>query len=508
LAGFGLRIHEVGNIALWLDDTAFFNRSLYSHPPQSLVEYSVNLKEHSTNTVGWPGAVWISARLFGPTPAGAKMASVTAGTLAIPAVFFLVYFVLLRGSPIKPFLPSLVAAVIAAVSINQIELSQRLYAYGATALFSALLILAHLHVTAALGKPDRTPEQWNLALLFYAFSGGMALCVNSSLMLMVLISALILGWMVFRVILRSQPEQRVGLLAAAGLCGLALLFSMLLNLKNPAYGYRYYMQSYYHALDAGAPAFLLRQAYDLLTYNLNLFYNSALYWPQKANPALLAPVLVCVLGWWAAAAGRFGPLARHLAIFGLLAISLPAALSILGTYTFGGDRRSLYLSPFIFAFTALGCYLLGSVRKVRWIAGVAGAAYLVLWAVNLPAFYRERTSPYSSDQLVTVWRESGKLPIYVGGGGADAIRYAFRRYPEARIEPVPFSVPPAPYLYLSLHWPLEQDRWDVNHSAKLREKNYQATLLLERPAKYMASWEYPTSLYFPPNGLWIYRVTE
>ena len=230
----------------------------------------------------------------------------------------------------------------------------------------------------------------------------------------------------------------------------------------------------------------MRQAYDLLAYNLNLFYNSALYWPRKANPALLALVFVCVAGWLSAGVGKFGAAARHLAVFGLFATALPATFSILGIYTFGGDRRSVYLSPFIFTFTALGLYLLCSVRRLRWITALVGIGYLILWAVELPAFYRERMTPYSTADLLAVWRDSGKLPIYVGGGGADAVSYTLHDYPEVQVQSVPATVPPAPYLYLSLHWPLQQDQWDVRHAETLHQRSHKVTLLLERPAKYMS----------------------
>jgi hypothetical protein len=452
--------------------------------------------------------VWASAKLFGPTPGGARAASVIAGTLAIPAVFLIVYLALLRGSAVKPFLPSLLAALITTICINQIELSQRLYAYGATPLFSAAVILAHLNVVATLRGADRPLGQLNLALLLYAIAGGTALCINPSLMLAVFVSGAVLGWMLLGEMLRSRAGHRLGLLSLAGLTALVLFFSALLNLKNPKYGFRYYTKQYYHALDLGAPWFLVRQAYDLLTYNLNLFYDSALYWPQKGNPVLLALVAVCVVGWAAAAAGRFGKMARHLAALGFFAVSVPAVFSILQIYTFGGDRRSLYLSPFIFAFTALGFYLVGSIRGLRWIGGLVGVGYLALWAISLPAFYRERRVPYTTGDLFTLWRDNGKLPIEVAGGGANAVRYALRDHPEIQVHDMPYTLPAAPYLYLSLHWPLEQDKWDVRHAGKLRAKGYKATLLAERSAKFMASWEYPTCLYFPPNGFWVYKVTE
>jgi hypothetical protein len=130
-----------------------------------------------------------------------------------------------------------------------------------------------------------------------------------------------------------------------------------------------------------------------------------------------------------------------------------------------------------------------------------------LWAACIPSCYEDRKTPYSTADLVTLWQDNGKPPIEVAGGGAITIKYALREHPEIAVYDMPYALPPPPYLYVSFHWPLEQDQWDVHHIDRLRQNGYKTTLLAQRPAKYMRSWDYPTSLYFPPNGFWVYKVT-
>jgi hypothetical protein len=100
------------------------------------------------------------------------------------------------------------------------------------------------------------------------------------------------------------------------------------------------------------------------------------------------------------------------------------------------------------------------------------------------------------------------LPIYVAGGGVNTVRYVLRGHPEISVQDVIAQLPEAPYLYVSLHWPIEKDQWDVHHFERLTKEGYSAALLAERPVKYMASWERPTCLYFPPNGFWVYQITR
>ena len=44
-------------------------------------------------------------------------------------------------------------------------------------------------------------------------------------------------------------------------------------------------------------------------------------------------------------------------------------------------------------------------------------------------------------------------------------------------------------------------------SSKLDEAGYRAELLMLREPKYPIDLAYIQSLYYPPNGLWVYKLT-
>ena len=144
--------------------------------------------------------------------------------------------------------------------------------------------------------------------------------------------------------------------------------------KNPKYGYRPYLADYYEAPSLHAIPNLLLHAYGLGSYALNLFYNPALYFPNRLNPAILPLVLICILGWGLALWGQFGREIRHLAVFSAAAIALPASLSSLRVFPFGGVRQLLFLGPFLMAFAALGLYSLRANRFAKYMGLAAAGA--------------------------------------------------------------------------------------------------------------------------------------
>jgi hypothetical protein len=127
--------------------------------------------------------------------------------------------------------------------------------------------------------------------------------------------------------------------------------------------------------------------------------------------------------------------------------------------------------------------------------------------VNLPHFYKDRIAAFGEQEIVRTWEENGRLPYYAQGGSERAIRYIVRGRPEILVQPFK-EWPEAPYLLVSPHWRIEDAAWHPGLSEKLRELGYSTTLVTAKPAKHTASWDYPTCLYFPPNGLWVYKVTR
>jgi len=304
---------------------------------------------------------------------------------------------------------------------------------------------------------------------------------------------------------RQQPlEERKKLFHLVAGAGSVLLVAALLSAKNPKFGFRPYLTQYYEPLSFRSIPKLLGHAYDLGTYHLNLFYNPSLYWPERLNVVLLPLVLISILGWSAAALGKFGLGPRRLAMLGLAMMATTAVLSLVKLFPFGGVRQSLFLNPFFVVFTALGFYSL-RFHKITRFAGTLGAtAYLLLWGINLPRFYQERLPLYTAEDLVSSWTENGKLPVYARECERE-IRYELLAHPEIRVYSLP-KVSTPPYLLITTHHWIGDNTWFSGFPEYLERSGYKATIVKQAQGLHLDSRS--QSLYFPANGLWIYKVTQ
>ncbi|HEY6346035.1 MAG TPA: hypothetical protein VIY49_31490 [Bryobacteraceae bacterium] len=532
VGAFLLRWHDFSRIFLWLDDTDFFNENLYGSHPKSLLDYALTTRDATTNTWGWPAILWMACRLFGATLQVARGCSLAAGTAAVAAVFVLVYRLLPEEGSGSRFAPAIAAATLTAISMPQMEFSQRLFPYAVVPLAASLLISAHLGAHLGLLRALTGGEGLARPMAYYTIAGAFAACAHPSLNLLLAASVLLLGLHAFfltrtthslcafslmrtthslcaaRALQRRPPAERFRFFCAAVPAALVLLAAIASNAKNPRFGYRIYLTGYYHSLSLRSIPKLIAHGYDLLTYHLNLFYNPALYWPERWNWALLPLVLLCLWGWWRASSGQFGFEARELGRFALLAMSIPAALSFAGMFPFGGVRQTLILSPFLLAFTALGFYSLFARPATLALAATLAAAYLAAWAYNVPRFYADRVSAYNAEDILQVWRAEGRPSAIYSRGSERELGYMLRRHPEIHIHSLDKDQKP-PYLLVSAHWPpLETNSMFAGYAEYLRQAGYRATLVMEKPPVYFQNLEeYRTSLYYPANDLWIYKVT-
>lgn len=501
---FLLRVHDLSRIFLWLDETDFFNPHVWGPHPQSLLDFAVGTKDSTTNTMGWPAIIWMNCRLFGATLTVARAGAPIAGTAAVILVFLLVYR-LLSGSQIR-FATAILAGALTAIAIPQIEFSQRTYPYGAITLASAALLLAHLAVFQTLaGNAGQLPRRMAL----YTFAAVFALFIHPSLVLLVAISMAFLFFRALRDLLwRKIPEnaQAKGFLKSALAVVPILCIAAILNAKNPRLGHRIYLPEYYQRRSLHAIPNLVGLAYDLIAYNLNLFYNSSLYWPRLVNWALMPLILLCLTGWILALAGKFGAQARQLAQLGLAVTGTLAVLSMAGIFPFGGVRQTLLLSPMLFAFTALAGTLLRRHRVTLVLGSLVAVAYLAAWAINLPRFYQERVAVFTADDIVRAWHQNGELPVYTRGSEWE-LQYVMRNHPEIEVRTLaPF--PKAPYLLVATHWPpLENQTFYFGYSQSLARDGYHADLVMTKPAFHLDSLTYRASLYYPPNSFWVYKIT-
>jgi len=227
------------------------------------------------------------------------------------------------------------------------------------------------------------------------------------------------------------------------------------------------------------------------------------------NPALLPLVGLCIFGWICAAFGKFGQVAKQLSLLATICFALTAGLSLFKKYPFGGVRQTVFMTPFLLSFTAMGFYTLARLPKVKAIAAIVAIAYLILWVINLPHFYRERIIPFDSKELLTVWEQNGKLKVYTLDNCRDSIQYRLHKHSEVKAQNLPFPSLPndPPFLIVSTHWAIEDDLWRPRLKEEIKRSGYIATLIMKRAAKYPVRPEYIQLLYWPPNGLWVYKIT-
>lgn len=509
LAALLLRAHDVSRIFLWADETDFFNEAIYRNPPTPLIDFAWSTKAATTNTWGWPAIIWIFCRLFGATIGVARWPSVLVGSAAVLAMFFLVYRLLPEEFAGSRFVPAAFAAALTAMAAPQIELSQRTYPYGATPFLAATLLLAHFLVRRALSTSHASARQLIGAVACYTAAGSLCLCIHPSLGLLLAVSV---GFLLAAALHsgRSRAETRRIFLLGAGSAAVFLTF-VLLNGKDPQSGYRFYLHQYYHAMSYRGIWPLMQHTYGLATFQLNLFYNPALYWPDRLDPALLPLVLLCLAGWVLALKGRWGDRVRHFAWLGIAAVALPAVLSLskIKVFPFGGLRQTLFLSPFFLVFAALGLYALWTLRSARILAGLTAAAYLTIWAINLPRLYNDRLATYGTADIVNAWEQSGRLPIYAWNSDRE-IRYAVREHPEIIVETLPYleklpTNPNTAYLLVTTRWPLGDNPWFPGFLEYFARAGQRSTPLVEKQAK-LPEGNQCRCIYFPPSGLYLYKV--
>jgi len=505
LGGLLLRLYDVSRIFLWLDETDMFNEYVYGSHPMSLVHFALYTRDATTVTWGWPGLIWIVSRAFGPTIGIARMPTVLASAAGVLVLFLLLYKLLQRDFPGDGFWPALFAAFLMAISIIQLEYAQRTYPYGAVPLFSAAILLAHFQVLRAASPGWKYSARLFRAVAGYTAIAAIAFCVHASVALVPAISVAFLCASAFPGLRRQPWVERWKVLRLAVGAGAILGCAALLNAKNPKYGFRGYLANYYSSPSLRSIPKLLGHAYDLVTYHLNVFYNPKLYWPESLNPLLLPLVLLCVLGCCLAAAGKFGPHARHFALLGLVTIAAPAVLSCVKIFPFGGVRQSLFLAPFLLAFTAFGFYALRARVVTRILGIVLASGYVALWAMNLPSFYEQRQPVYQPADLVTAWRENGRLPVYARECERE-LRYELREHPEIPIDGLPAQAKP-PYLLIATHNWIGDNRWYAGFPEYLQKSGYKADVVKGIPGWHRDAEWHSQCLYFPPNGLWIYKVT-
>ncbi len=506
LSGLLLRAHHLSRIFLWLDETDMFNEYVYSDHHKSLVDFALSTRDATTVTWGWPGVIWIVSRFFGPTIQTARIPTVLVSAAGILVLFFLVYRLLPRNFRGDPFWPAIFAALFACVSIIQLEYAQRTYPYGATPCLAAAILLAHFQVLrAASGGWKYSPKLFR-AVALYTVVASIALCIHASLALLPAISVAFLCVNAVGDLFRQPWPERWKVLRLALGAGAILGCAALLNAKNPKYGFRVYLANYYAAPSLRSIPKLLLHAYDLAVYHLNLSYNprpvlaGTVECGASATRAALYPGLelrclrqiraacqaLCFPRSCRGNSARLSVCRQNVSVWRGAPVSLPESfpLGIHGTRILCATR-----SPY-HAHSGYGYR--------QWLPGPLGCQS----ACVLPA---ETGCRYTPDELVSAWKQNGSLPVYARECERE-LRYELRQHPEIQIATLPLESKP-PYLLIGTHNWIGDGRWYGGFPEYLQGSGYRADLVKEAPAWHPEVRWHSQSLYFPPNGLWIYKVT-
>jgi len=140
LIGCFMRFYGLGEQSLWIDEIASWNQSRKS----DIIEVIEGMRKN-VHPPGWTFILHFSQRVFGDSPFALRLIPAIAGTLSIPAIYFL-------GRQILSSSASITAAVLMAFLWAPIYYSQESRAYALIILLSILTSLVLLKLCLELSK--------------------------------------------------------------------------------------------------------------------------------------------------------------------------------------------------------------------------------------------------------------------------------------------------------------------------------------------------------------------
>jgi dolichyl-phosphate-mannose-protein mannosyltransferase len=389
LAGAVLRIYDLGDKALWLDEASIFwtsqgtvseilgnNSSGNSAPPLFVLLISAVLKLRTSELA-------------------LRAIPCSAGIALIPTVYLLA-----RRYVEKPW--ALAAAALVALSPSQVLLSQQVREYSLAALLAAAFTLA---TQAFLDRPE--PRQ----TLRLAAVTVVALFTQYGLALLgAALAAVTVLWLV----LTRQPARvwgRWALVQAAALASIAAIVQLGLarQLADGKGGVtrtvRYLAGGYWDRNVESPLAFIITRSEQLSSY---------------AFPGAVFTLLL-LTGMLSAAGDRSAR--RGLAIVvASLAVAIGAAL--VHAYPFGGLRQAIYLTPMLYVMAAVGAAAIGG-ASARWQPPVVIAALIAMIGLRGVRSYYLDVGKEPIPPLIAefVERRAPGDELYVSNRTVPAFRY-------------------------------------------------------------------------------------
>jgi len=356
LLGAVLRMWNLGAKPFWSDEAVTYwmsqgglsyilsQNAYYNSAPPTFV-FAVSLLSH-----------WNDSEV------ALRSLSLVGGILSIPAMF-------LFARTLLPIRAALFAALLVAITTQQVHYSQELREYSWTFVLSCLMLTAYVRV-------DRAPSTRNAALLALACVAGIALQYGLLVLLLALNGVYMVRWIKRQT--RLSPGMWAGVQAPC--LAMALLVykvSAKEQMKQTAYGTSwsklYLGNGYWNKHLASLPVFIVSRSVGVWKFALSV--------PGLVFPLLGLVALVLLLrrshGAKPDAPGSEERANANLSLWLWgAATGLTIVLALLHKYPYLNGRQMMFLTPTIFLLCGWAFVWLENSRMRR----VGGAAAL-LWAV-------------------------------------------------------------------------------------------------------------------------------
>ena len=389
LVGAVLRIYDLGDKSLWLDEASIFwtshgtlseilgnNSSGNSAPPLFVLLISGVLK------------LWTSEFALRAIPC-------IAGIALIPTVYLLA-----RRYVEKPW--ALAAAALVALSPTQVLYSQQVREYSLAALLAASLTLA---TQAFMDRPEPRQTMALGAMTVVALFTQYGLAILGAALAAVTVLWLVITRQPARVWGRWAIVQATALASIAAIVQLGLATQLADGKGGVTRTVRYLAYGYWDRSVESPFAFIISRSADL----------SAFAFPGAVFVLLLITGMLCAAGDRSARRG----LAIVVASLG---VAIGAAL--VHAYPFGGMRQAIYLTPMLYVMAVVGAAAIGG-ASARWQPLIVIAALLAMVGLKgVRSFYldvgKEPIRPLVAEFLE---RRTPGDELYVSNRTVPAFRY-------------------------------------------------------------------------------------
>lgn len=330
LGGAAVRIYDLGDKALWLDEANIF---WFSQGTLSEI-----LENNTRDNSAPPLFVLLIAavRRIGTSEFALRAIPCIAGIALIPTVYLLA-----RRYVEKPW--ALVAAALVALSPSQVLFSQQVREYSLTALLAAALTLA---TQAFMDRPEPRQTLTLSVVTVVAFFTQYGLALLAAALAIVTVLWLVRSRQPARIWGRWALVQVAGLASVAALVQLGLV-RQLADGKGGVTRTVQYLASGYWDRSVETPwAFIITRAESLSQFA----FAGALF------------LFLLLTGMLSAVRDQR---ARRGLVIVVASVTIAIGAALVHAYPFGGNRQAIFLTPMLYVMAAVGAAAMGTASR-RW----------------------------------------------------------------------------------------------------------------------------------------------